>query len=166
VGAGSIGSLYGHKLNEMGGLDMVHIPYKGAGPNVLALLSGEVSASFVDYSTFKAHTATGKVRALAVSTPARSQWTPDVPTFTEQGFPGFESVSWVGMFATGKTPPDVVQRLSTEITKALKDPEMVSKLNDMSLDQGGMQREEFAAMVAADYARWGAIIKASGMKPE
>lgn len=164
VGVGSIGSLYGYKLNEVAGTDMLHVPYKGAAPGVLALLTGEVSASFVDYSTLKPHLATGKVRALAVSTPVRSPWTPDVATFTEQGFPGFESFSWVGMFVTAKTPPDVVQKLYTEITKVLRHPETVTTLNDMSLDQGGMPREQFAAMVLADHARWGAIIKASGMK--
>ncbi len=166
VGTGSIGSLYGYKLNELAGLDMVHVPYKGAGANVMALLAGEVSASFVDYATLKAHVASGKLRPLAVSSATRSPWTPDLPTFTEQGFPGFESFSWVGIFVTGKTPPDVVQKLSAEMAKALKHPEMVAKLNDMALDQGGMPREQFAAMVAADHTRWGALIKASGMKLE
>lgn len=166
VGTGSIGSLYGYKLNEVAGLDMVHIPYKGAGPNVLALLAGEVSASFVDYATLKTHVASGKLRGLAVSSAVRSPWTPDVATFTEQGFPGFESFSWVGLFVTGKTPPDVVQRLSTELAKVLKSPDVVAKLNDMALDKGGMSQDQFAAMVVADHARWGSIIKASGMKLE
>ncbi len=164
VGTGSIGSLYGYKLNEVAGLDMVHVPYKGAGPVVMALLAGEVSASFVDYATLKTHVASGKLRALAVSSAVRSSWTPDVPTFTEQGFPGFESFSWVGIFVTGKTAPDVVQNLSTEITKILKQPDMLSKLNDMALDPGGMPKDQFAAMVVADHARWGAIIKKAGMK--
>ena len=166
VGNGSIGSLYGYKLNEVAGLDMVHVPYKGAGPVVQALLSGEVSASFVDYATLKAHIPGGKVRALAVSAPVRSVWTPDIPTFTEQGFPGFEAFSWVGVFVTAKTPPDVVQKLTAEITKALKQPDLASKLSDLALDPGAMPREQFAAMVNADHARWGAVIKASGMKLE
>jgi tripartite-type tricarboxylate transporter receptor subunit TctC len=104
VGAGSIGSLYGFKLNEVAGTDMVHVPYRGAGPTVQALLSGEVSASFVDYATLKAHVGSGRVRALAVSAPVRSPWTPEVPTFTEQGFPGFEAFSWVGFFTTAQDP--------------------------------------------------------------
>lgn len=164
VGNGSIGSLYGYKLNEVAGLDMVHVPYKGAGPTVMALLAGEVSASFVDYATLKAHIASGKLRAIAVSAAVRSPWTPDIPTFTEQGFPGFESFSWVGLFVTAKTPPDVVQRLSVEIDKAIKSPDFQAKLGDLALDSGGMPRDKFAAMVAADYTRWGAIIKNAGMK--
>lgn len=164
VGNGSIGSLYGYKLNEVAGLDMVHVPYKGAAPSVMALLSGEVSASFVDYATLKAHVESGKLRAIAVSSTARSPWTPDVPTFTEQGFPGFESFSWVGLFVTGKTPPDVVRKLSIELTKALRQPDVVAKLNELALDQGGMPADKFAAMVAADHARWGTIIKNAGMK--
>lgn len=164
VGNGSIGSLYGYKLNEVAGLDLVHVPYKGAGPTVMALLAGEVSASFVDYATLKTHVVSGKLRALAVSSPVRSPWTPDVPTFTEQGFPGFESFSWVGLFVTAKTPPEVVQRLSAELTKSIKQPDFQAKLADLSLDSGGMPRERFAAMVVADHARWGTIIKNAGMK--
>ena len=164
VGNGSIGSLYGYKLNEVAGLDMLHVPYKGAGPVVMALLAGEVSASFVDFATLKAHVASGKLRPLAVSAAVRSSWTPEVPTFTEQGFPGFESFSWVGIFVTGKTAPDVVQKLSADITKILKQPDVLSKLSDMALDTGGMPKEQFAAMVVADHARWGAIIKKAGMK--
>ena len=166
VGVGSIGSLYGYKLNEVAGLDLVHVPYKGAGPVVQALLSGEISTAFVDYATLKAHVSSGKVRALAVSTPTRSTWTPDIPTFTEQGIPGFEAFSWVGLFAPGKTPPELMQRLHSEFTRALKQPDIVAKLNDLALDQGAMPREQFAAMVVADHARWGAIIKSSGMKLE
>ena len=166
VGVGSIGSLYGYKLNEVAGLDLVHVPYKGAGPVVQALLSGEISTAFVDYATLKAHVSSGKVRALAVSTAARSSWTPDIPTFTEQGIPGFEAFSWVGLFAPGKTPPELMQRLHSEFTRALKQPDIVAKLNDLALDQGAMPREQFAAMVVADHARWGAIIKSSGMKLE
>lgn len=166
VGNGSIGSLYGYKLNEVAGLDMVHIPYKGAGQVVQALLSGEVSATFVDYATLKAHIPGGKVRALAVSAPVRSIWTPEIPTFTEQGFPGFEAFSWVGVFVTAKTPPEVVRKLTTEITKALKQPDMASKLSELALDAGAMPRDKFAAMVTADHARWDAVIRASGMRLE
>lgn len=166
VGVGSIGSLYGYKLNEVAGLDMVHVPYKGAAPVVQALLSGEISTAFVDYATLKAHVSSGKVRALAVSTPTRSPWTPEVPTFTEQGIAGFEAFSWVGVFAPGKTPPELMQRLHTEFSRALKQPDIVAKLNDLALDQGAMPREQFATMVQADHARWGAIIKSSGMKLE
>ncbi len=166
VGNGSIGSLYGFKLNEVAGLDMVHVPYKGAGPVVQALLAGEVSASFVDYATLKAHVSGGKVRAIAVSAPVRSPWTPEVPTFTEQGFAGFEAFSWVGLFVAGKTPPDVVQRVTAEVMKALNQPDIAAKLSELALDPGAMPRDRFAAMVTADHARWGAVIKAAGMKLE
>ena len=166
VGAGSIGSLYGYKLNEVAGTDMVHVPYKGAGPVVQALLAGEVSASFVDYATLKAHIPGGKVRAIAVSAPVRSPWTPDVPTFTEQGFAGFEAFSWVGFFTTARTPAAVVQKISDELIKAVNQPDIVARLKDLALDQGAMPRDKFAAMVQADHARWGAVIKASGMKLE
>ena len=166
VGNGSIGSLYGFKLNEVAGLDMVHVPYKGAGPVVQALLAGEVSASFVDYATLKAHVSGGKVRAIAVSAPVRSPWTPEVPTFTEQGFAGFEAFSWVGVFVAGKTPPDVVQRVTAEVMKALNQPDIAAKLSELALDPGAMPRDRFAAMVTADHARWGAVIKAAGMKLE
>ncbi|UUZ69735.1 hypothetical protein LP416_10520 [Polaromonas sp. P2-4] len=87
-----------------------------------------------------------------------------MPTFTEQGYPGFESYSWVSLFLTGKTPSDITQRLAMEVGQILKQPDVLSKFNDMALDAGGMPQEQFAAQVAADYVRWATLIKKAGVK--
>ena len=164
VGAGSIGHLYGTRLNEAAGVSLTHIPYKGAAPLVLALLGGEVSAALVDYSTLKPHLASGKVRALAVSDVRRSTLTPEVPTFTELGYAGFESSSWIGLFAPAKTPPDVVQKLNFEAARILKLPEVAAKFRDQGFELGGATQAQFAAVVAADFTRWGELIRKAGVR--
>ena len=164
VGAGSIGHLYGFRLNEAAGVNMTHIPYKGAAPVVMALLSGEVTVALVDYATLKPHMAAGKVRALAVSDTKRSRLTPDVPTFTELGFTGFESSSWIGLFATAKTPMAIVERWNAEVAKILKQPDIDEKYKEQGFAMGGSPQAEFAALVAADFDRWARLIKAAGVK--
>lgn len=166
VGTGSIGHLYGVRLNEAAGLNLMHVPYKGAAPVVMALLGGEVSVAFVDYATLKPYLASGKVRALAVSDSKRSRSTPEIPTFTELGYTGFESSSWIGLFATGKTSPEIVQKLNIEVVKILKQPAVVAKFHDQGFDLGGAPQAQFAAQVAADYDRWAVLIKKAGIKLE
>ncbi|MEO7242354.1 MAG: tripartite tricarboxylate transporter substrate binding protein [Variovorax sp.] len=163
VGVGSIGHLYGFRLAEATGIPFTHVPYKGAAPVVVALMSGEVTASFVDYATLKPYLASGKLRVLAVSDTKRSASTPDVPTFTESGYNGFEASSWIGLFATAKTPADVVRKLNTEVGKILRQPDVVAKFQDgQSFQMGGLPQTQWAGQVADDYERWGVLIKKAG----
>lgn len=164
VGNGSIGHLYGNQLGKATGVQMTHVPYKGAAPVVMALLAGEVQASFVDYATLKAHLASGKLRALAISDTKRSPLTPEVPTFTELGLAGFEAVSWIALFAPAKTPPEIVNKLAAEVGKAVKQPDIATKFQELGFEMGGKSPAQFGTQVAADLDRWAALIKAAGVK--
>lgn len=164
VGVGSIGHLYGFRLAEATGLRFTHVPYRGAAPVVAALLAGEVTCAFVDYATLKPHLESGKLRALAVSDVRRTAATPDVPTFTEAGYKGFEGVSWIGLFATGRTPPDIVAKIHAEATRIIKLPDVVTRFQDgQGFQMGGQAQPAWAAQVAADHERWGVLIRAAGV---
>lgn len=164
IGPGSSGHLLGYALNEVNGLNMMHVPYKGSSPATMALMSGEVSAVFLDYVTLKPQLATGKVRLLAVTGTHRSALTPDVPTLAELGYPGFESDVWGAIFVPTKTPVAIISRLETETRKILAQPDIVAKWHEMGYEVGGLPRAEFAAQMRKDSARWGALIKKTGVK--
>lgn len=164
VGQGSIGHLYGVVLNDLAKVDLMHVPYKGSSPVVMALVSGEVQSAFSDFATMKPHIEAGKLRLLGVSRPNPS--TPTVPTFASIGYPGLESYSWIGMFVPTGTPNAAVQRLATEVNRIMKLPDVAAKTKEMGLDVAGMAQPQFAAMVNEDFKRWADIMKKAGIKPE
>ncbi|QHE87405.1 Bug family tripartite tricarboxylate transporter substrate binding protein [Hydrogenophaga sp. BPS33] len=164
VGQGSIGHLYGVVLNDQAKTDLMHVPYKGSAPVVMALVAGEVQSAFSDYATMKPHIESGKLRLLGVSRPYGP--TPNVPTFTSLGYKGLESYSWIGMFMPAKTPNDKVQQLSQEVNRIIKMPEVSAKLQEMGLEMPPTTQEQFAAMVNNDFKSWAVIMKTAGIKPE
>ncbi|MDO8772324.1 MAG: tripartite tricarboxylate transporter substrate binding protein [Burkholderiaceae bacterium] len=164
IGAGSSSHLLGYALNEANGLNMMHVPYKGSSPATLALMAGEVSSVFMDYVTLQSQMGSGKVRLLAVTGSRRSPLTPEVPTLAELGYPGFEASVWSALFVPSKTPREIVTRLETETRKILAQPDVVAKWRELGYESGGMPQAQFAAQVRSDYARWGALIKKTGVK--
>ena len=120
--------LYGELLKKNAGIDMTHVPYRGAAPLMNDLLNNTVTAAFVDLTTAGAQIKAGKVRALAVGGEKRRTQLPDVPTLAELGFPGFETEGWLGVFVPAATPKDIVQKLSAELARIIASPEGMAGL--------------------------------------
>jgi len=165
-GSGTASNLYGELLNQQAGLKLVHVPYRGAGPLLNDMLGGQVTSAFIDVATVKAHLGSGKLKVLAVTGPSRLMDLPDVPTFLELGYKGFEPSGWFGVFAPAKTPTAVLARLSSEIEKALKMPDVKQRITELSLIPAGGERAEFERAIKADAQTWEKIIKESGIKVE
>lgn len=164
IGQGSSGHLLGHMLNETMKLDLTHVPYKGSSQSILALLAGDIGIAFLDYVTLRPHVESGKLRVLACTGERRSAITPDVPTFGEAGYPGFEFLSWAGFFVPAKTPADVVARLDAEFRRVIATPEAQAKFKELGYEPGRRTTAEFTAMVGADQRRWSELIRRVGIK--
>ena len=164
AGSGTVNHLCGELLKGLAGIDMIHVPYKGSGSVMPDLLGGHVSALFAAMPTVTGLIREGKLRALAVTTPARFRGLPDVPTIAELGYPGYNFSSWFGVLAPAGTPAPVVARLQSEIAKALKDPGVRERLNDYEIF--GSTADEFSAFIATEIDRTARIIRTSGAKVE
>ncbi len=158
--------LYGELLKKKAGIDMTHVPYRGAAPLLNDLLGNTVTAAFADLTTAGPHIKAGKVRALAVGGEKRRTHLPDVPTLAELGFAGFEAEGWIGVFVPAGTPKDIVQKLSEELARIIASPEGVAGLEAVSLMPVGGTAEAFDAALRRDYARWTDVVKAVGVKGE
>jgi tripartite-type tricarboxylate transporter receptor subunit TctC len=153
-------------LKSMAGIDMVHVPYKGATPAMADLIAGQVQLAFNGMASVLPQIASGKMKAIAIGSARRSPAAPDVPTVAEAGLPGFEYVAWNGNFAPAGTPAALVNRLSADIRKALAAPDVVQRLASLGSEPGGNTPAEFAAYVKADHARWARVVQAVGLKAE
>lgn len=151
-------------LNQMAGVSIVRIPYKGAAPAIPELLSGGVQVMISSIGTLLPHVRANKVRVLAVTSAARSSLTPDVPTVDEAGVPGYSATTWYGVVAPGGTPRAIIERLNSDFRKILAEPEIKSLLLAQSIDAAPSSPEEFGAFIRADIAKWQKVVKTSGAK--
>ncbi len=165
-GTGSISHLAPELFNSMAGVQIVRVPYKGAGPAVLSLIAGEVQVIVGSAGSLAAQVKSGKIHALAVTTLQSSAQFPDLPTVTASGVPGFEAVQTLGMLAPAKTPADIVNRLNREMAKALNHPDVKSKLFAAGLDVVANSQQEFTAMIKSELTRMGKVIREAGIKAE
>jgi tripartite-type tricarboxylate transporter receptor subunit TctC len=163
--AGNPSHFAGVILNQLAGIDMLHVAYKGTPPVVQDLLGGQVMSAFVPIISAKPHVEAGKMKAYAL-TGARSPLLPNVPTFKELGYPQMEIYAWTGFLAPAGTPPAIVQRLNREFTAALRLPDAQAKLRAIDLEPIPNSPEEFAAMMKADTERWRDVVKSSGFKSD
>lgn len=164
IGTGSTPHLYGEMLKDMAGIDMTHVPYKGAGPIVPDLLGAQVHMSILDLAAIRPHVEAGKLVALALTGPRRwPGW--DVPTFAEQGY-AIDLAGWNGIMAPAGTPRAIVERMSAEIVKAVQSPEGREQMLRMGLLPTGTRPEVFAETVRSDTVRWGEVVRKSGVKLE
>jgi tripartite-type tricarboxylate transporter receptor subunit TctC len=165
-GTGSASYLAAEMMNDKFGMRVNHIPYKGGGPAMVDVMGDRVTMYIGNIASVKGNVTSGKLRALAVTTPKRVPSLPDVPTVAESGIPGYVVLEWNGLFAPKGTSPDVVSRLAKGIQVAVKDPETRNLLVQFGLEPIGSTPAEFAAFRKNDSDRWGALLKAHNVQPE
>ncbi len=166
AGAGTPTHLALAQFNTLLGTKLNGINYKGAGPAITALLSGETQLMFVSYPTVASHAKSGRSRVIAVTSAQRSSALPDVPTAVESGLPGFVIEEWYGIIAPAKTDKAHTDRMNEEVRKVLALPDIKDKLVALGADIVGGSGEEFGAFIRAETARWAKLIRAAGIKAE
>jgi tripartite-type tricarboxylate transporter receptor subunit TctC len=163
-GTGSIHHLATEALKSGLGLDLVHVPYKGTGQSVPALLGGQVSLLYSALPSIAGHVKDGKVKLLAISTAQRSPQTPDVPTVAESGIPGYEFVAEIGLLAPAGTPREAISRLAAEMAKAVKLPDVAQRFGQLGIEPVGSTPDAYSAINKAAYEKYGRVVKATGAK--
>jgi tripartite-type tricarboxylate transporter receptor subunit TctC len=163
-GLGSIHHLAMEALKVGLKLDILHVPYKGTGQSVPALLGGQVPLLYAALPSIETHVKSGKVKILAVSTPQRSAQTPEVPTVAEAGVPGYDFVAEIGLYAPAGTPQEIVSKLAGEAQKAVKQPDVAQRFKQLGIDPVGSTPDAYNAMNRASYQKYEKVVKASGAK--
>ncbi len=165
AGIGSTGHLVGEFFKMTAGVDLVHVPYRGAGPALTDLLGGQVLVSFAGIAGSIEYVRTGKLRALAVTTAMRSEALPDVPTVSEF-VAGFEAGDWLGVGAPKNTPAEIIDRLNREITAGVADPKIAARFADLGGTPLPLTPAAFGKLLADETAKWAKVIRAANIKPE
>ena len=153
-------------FNYLTGTSMVHIPFTGGGPAIIAALSGEVSVYIGSIPTLQGHFKSGRLRPLGVTTATRDPAIPEVPTIAEAGVPGYEAREWQGVVVRAGTPPDVIARLNQELVKSLKAPDMKQRFDAVGAHVVGSTPEEFAEHIKKERDTWSKVIKAAGIRAD
>ena len=163
-GLGSIHHLTTEALKAALGLDIVHVPYKGMGQAVPALLGGQVSMLFSALPAIEGQVKGGKVKLLAISTPKRSPQAPEVPSVAELGVPGFDFAPQIGLLAPAGTPAPIVARLAMEVSRAVKSAEVAQRFQQLGIDPVGNAPQEYDAQIRNDFERYGRVVRISGVR--
>lgn len=167
TGIGNVTHLAGEMLNTLGGVDLVHVPYKGAGPQLIDVMGGNVAVGFVSLTAAIPHVRTGRLKALVVTSKQRMSAAPDIPTVSEVGMPEIEIAnSWFGILAPARTPNAVLSRLHVEIVTAVKTPDIQERFVGQGLDPATSTAAEFAALIQSDLVRWAKIMKQAGIRAQ
>ena len=162
-GVGSTQHLAGELFQITSGAKLVHVPYKGSGPAVVDLMAGHVAMNFDTMPPVLPHIRSGKLKALAVTTPQRAAQLAQVPTMLESGLKGFEMTNWYGVMAPAKTPRDIVTRLNTEINKIMAQPDAKAKLEEVGTQLNPMSPEQFATFLGSEIAKYARLIKTANV---
>jgi tripartite-type tricarboxylate transporter receptor subunit TctC len=165
AGAGSIIHLAGEFFKRTAAVELVHVPYKGAAPAITDLVGGQIRMMFAPAVNALPLAASGKLRALAVTSAKRSRLAPDVPTVAESGLPGFEVTGWYGLAAPAATAAAAVTRLNAETNRALASADMVEQLRQQGLEPVGDTPQQASAWIKAEVAQWSRVIRDAGIKP-
>jgi tripartite-type tricarboxylate transporter receptor subunit TctC len=165
-GAGSAAHLAGELYSSLTGVKMVHVPYKGGGPSMIALVGGEVSVCFATMPSAIGYVRSGRLRGIAVTTDKRSPSTPELPTIAETGVKGYEAGSWYGLSAPANTPPAIITRLHAETLKVLALPDVKERLFNAGFEIVTSTPEQFAAFTRTEIQKWGKIVKSANLKAD
>lgn len=165
-GAGAQAHLLGEMLSVEAGVQLVHVPYKGIGPALNDLLGGQVSMMFPQTSSALPHIQAGKLRAIGVTSLKRSQVLPETPTLAEQGYLKIDAKSWYALMAPAGVPKEIINKLSRECARILRLPDVKERLAGLGADVVGGTPEELAAVIQAETALWGGLIRRQGIKVE
>jgi len=163
AGSGSSSHLAVELFKSMTAVDLVHIPYKGTGPMITDMLAGQVKLTIASAVPLSPQVKSGRLRGLAVTSPTRSAAFPELPAIAET-VPGYEVVNWFGIFAPAGTPKVVIDRVNSELNKALQSPALVKTLNSRGADAVGGTAADFARVVKADFAKWATVVRTSGAR--
>ena len=164
AGSGVANHLAMELFKQMAGVDITHVPYKGAPQAVTDVLAGHMNMMFNSIAPLVGHIKAGRVRVLGIASAKRSPQLPEVPTISEAGVPGFEAENWFGMFAPAKTPQRIIARLNEAVVKVVRSPEIQSQFAALGADAVGNSPEEFAAFVRRDMERYARVVRISGAK--
>ena len=164
--SGSLLYLSGALFGSAAGIELLHVPFKAAGQQIGAVLNNDVQMTVTPLFGAASAISSGKLRALAVTSASRSAVAPEIPTVAESGLPGYEAVSWYGVFVPAATPREIVTRLSAEIRRATGSPDMKESLVRQGAEPAGDTPEGFSAIVRADLAKWAKAVKDTGAKPD
>ena len=166
TGNGTPGHLAAELFKSMGGVDMLHVPYKGAAPALVDVMSGQVQVVLLSAPGLVPHVRAGRLRALAVTNAKRSTLLPELPTIAESGLPGFEAEGWHGVFVPSKTAATVVEQLNRALLNALANEEVRKRLMQGGAEPVGLPPAEFAAKFRAEVERWARVVKSAGIKAD
>ena len=167
TGIGNVTHLAGEMLKSLSGADLVHVPYKGAGPQLIDVMGGNVAVGFVSLTAAIPHVRAGRLKALVVTSKQRSSAAPDIPTVSEVGMPDIEiATGWFGILAPARTPKAVLSRLNTEIVKIIQTSEVQERFLGQGLDPAMSTADEFAALIRSDLVRWAKVVKQAGIRPQ
>ena len=165
-GSGGSSHLGTELLRMMTGIDLVHVPYKGTGPALTAMLSGEIHMQLIGISSVVPHMKSGRMRALAVSGARRSAAAPGVPTVAESGVPGYAFDVWYGMLFPAGVPHAIVSRVNAEINRAIKSPALAQRFATLGLEPAGTTPDEFAKMIRSEMAKWRKVVETAKIRVE
>jgi tripartite-type tricarboxylate transporter receptor subunit TctC len=165
-GSGSSAHLAAELFNQMAGIKLREIPYKGAGPALTAVLAGQVALVFGNALTVKPHIQSGRLRALGIASTKRSASAPEIPTIAESGVPGYSADAVLGLLAPARTPPSIVALLNAEVHKAMRSAEMAEAMKSVGVEVALSTPEEFGQLIESEIQRWGKVVRALNLKVE
>jgi len=165
-GAASQNNLVIELFSRAAGIKLQHIPYRGGAPAVMATVAGDAALTAISPLASLPQIEAGNLRALAAGSLARDRQFPDLPTIAEQGFPGFEAIQWVGLLTTAGTPKAIVERLNSEVNRALRDPDVLAKLAAQGISPAGGSAEDFQATIAREIRKWTEVARAANIRVE